>query len=79
MSSRFQLTAVFQPVENGWVQARIQEIPGVITAAPSMEEARELLPDALHEYLLALGDLEAPEHSADTGAERWPFDVTLDV
>jgi predicted RNase H-like HicB family nuclease len=44
-------TAVFEPVEDGWVQARIEELPGVITAAPSADEAKELLLDALREYL----------------------------
>lgn len=44
-------TAVFEEVEGGWTQARIAEIPGVITAAQSREEARALLQDALREYL----------------------------
>jgi predicted RNase H-like HicB family nuclease len=32
------------------------ELPEVITAAPTMEEAKELLLDALLEYLRSLGD-----------------------
>jgi predicted RNase H-like HicB family nuclease len=44
-------TAVYEEVENGWTQARIIEIPGVITAAASRDQARELLRDALWEYL----------------------------
>jgi hypothetical protein len=47
---------IFQPVESGWTQARIAQIPGVITAVPSRAEARTLVLDALHEYL---GSLEA--------------------
>ena len=51
---RIALTAVYEPVEHGWTQARIEELPAVITAGPTIEEARELLVDALHEYLLSL-------------------------
>ena len=53
--TRVSLTAVYEPVENGWIQARIEELPAVITAGPTVEEARELLLDALREYLTSLG------------------------
>lgn len=53
MAHTLSLTAVFEPDENHWVQATIREIPGVITAAPTREEAEELLLDALREYLLS--------------------------
>ncbi|MBO9534652.1 MAG: hypothetical protein J7513_16890 [Solirubrobacteraceae bacterium] len=51
------LTAVFEPVDDGWVQAHILELPGVITVAPSREEAKELLVDALREFVLAEADV----------------------
>ncbi len=50
-----QLTPVYQQVENGWTQAELVELPGVITAAPSREEAQEMLLDALREFLLSFG------------------------
>lgn len=56
MASPISLTAAYEPVDGGWIQARIAELPGVITAAPTLEEAKELLPDALREYLLALAE-----------------------
>jgi hypothetical protein len=65
-SSRIPLTSIYEPVENGWMQARIKELPAVTTAAPSLEEAKELLLDALREYLLSLG--EAGE-SVEVGEE----------
>jgi predicted RNase H-like HicB family nuclease len=49
-----ELSIVYEPVENGWVQARIAELPAVITAGRSREEAKELVLDALREYLLSL-------------------------
>jgi predicted RNase H-like HicB family nuclease len=63
MSLHVSLTAVYEPVEDGWVQARIREMPAVITAGPSLDEAKGLLLDALREYLLSLG--EATSTTAD--------------
>jgi hypothetical protein len=54
-----QFTIVYEPVENGWTQARIAEYPPVITAAPTRAGAKELVLDALKEYWLSLAD-EAP-------------------
>lgn len=53
LASRVSFTAIFEPVENDWVQARIRELPGVITGAPSLEQGKDLLADALREYLLS--------------------------
>ena len=50
------LSILYEPVENGWAQARIEELPAVITAAPTRPEAREQVLDALREYLLSLRD-----------------------
>ena len=60
--SSLQLTAALTSVENGWVQGRILEIPGVITAARRLGEAREGLVDALHEYVASF--LEQPDEFA---------------
>ena len=49
-----QLSIVYEPVEAGWVQARIEGIPEVITSGRSKAEARTLVLDALREYLLSL-------------------------
>jgi len=48
------LSIIYEPVEDGWVQARIEGIPEVITAAPTKPEARVLVLDALREYLLSI-------------------------
>ncbi len=62
---QFALTAVYETVEQGWVQARVDELPGVITAASTRTEAEGLLLDAIHEYLVAMRsdniDID-PEH-----------------
>lgn len=61
MTSTLTWTAVFDTVDNGWVQGRIAELPGVITAAPTLDEAKAGLVDALHEYLASLAE---PQHAS---------------
>lgn len=75
MSSQLTYTAVFEQVENGWTQARIAELPGVITAAPTPGEARSLLVDALREYLVALQQPDATDGRGSRGAVR----ITIDA
>jgi predicted RNase H-like HicB family nuclease len=55
MTREVSFTAIYEKVENGWVHARVRELPQVITAAPSLEVAKELLLDALLEFLRSLG------------------------
>lgn len=55
--SSIPLSILYEPVEDGWVQARIEELPAVITVAPTRAEARTLVLDALREYLLSLRDI----------------------
>lgn len=57
------LTAVYTPVEDGWIQAHLAELPGVVTVAESRAAAEEMLLDALHEYLRSL--LEGPTTQPD--------------
>lgn len=74
MAASMTLTAVYESVESGWVQARVQELPSVITAAPTRAEAREMLEDAVREYFLAMqGEAadELPDH------EREPLTVMI--
>ena len=77
MAAQISFTAVYEQVENGWTQARIEQLPGVITAAPSLKEAKELLADALREYLLSLGE---PAKAAPQGSvERGRVEVVIDA
>ncbi len=74
MTSSIQLSVIFEPVENGWVQARIEELPAVVTAAPTRPEARALIVDALREYLLSLRDMPS---SPAVGVEREAVDLSI--
>ena len=54
-SPPISISIVYEPVESGWVQARIEGIPEVITAGRTKAEARQLVLDALREYLGSIG------------------------
>jgi predicted RNase H-like HicB family nuclease len=72
---RMELHVVFEPDERGWVRATIEELPGVISCAQTMEEARELVRDALHEWLAAL----TREERASIGPDATRETLTLSV
>jgi predicted RNase H-like HicB family nuclease len=74
MATKLKLTAVYEPVEDGWIQGRLVELPGVITAAPTLAEAKEMLRDALVEYLASFDS--APTASAP-GAETEELLLTI--
>jgi len=82
MDTKLAFTVVYETVEDGWTQARIEELPAVITVAPTLDEAKELLLDALREFLLALGHPELalgqpePLPVPDT-AKRGSLDIVL--
>lgn len=66
MNAELAFTAVYEPVENGWVQARLVEIPGVITAAPTRDQATEMLLDAFAEYMRSFVVSDAPATDGTT-------------
>jgi len=68
---QIQLSIIYEPVEAGWTQARIAELPGVITAAPTRAEAKDMVLDALREYLLSFTEAP-PDHG-----EREPVALTI--
>jgi len=69
------LSIVYEPVEDGWVQARIEELPAVITAAPTRVEAKAMVLDALREYLLSLRD-SPPERPVDRDREPVAIEIS---
>lgn len=75
MAPLLKMTAIYEPVEDGWFQGRIAELPAVITAAPSLAEAKALLRDALAEYLASL---QSPDSgSSSPGSNREELELTL--
>jgi predicted RNase H-like HicB family nuclease len=63
MTANLNLTAVFEPAEEGGFIAFIEEIPGVNTQGETLEEAKENLIDALHLLMEANRELAESELS----------------
>jgi predicted RNase H-like HicB family nuclease len=78
VSTELEWTAVYVPVEDGWIEARVAELPGVITTAPTLAEAKELLLDALREFLLSLRQ-ESNEPPSPAGGHREHLHVVIDA
>jgi predicted RNase H-like HicB family nuclease len=76
MTRDISFTALYEVVEDGWVQARVRELPEVITVAPTKEQAREFLLDAVSEYLRSLGGNGAKEFEGNLMAEE-PLEISL--
>ena len=55
----------------------MEELPEVITAAPTRDEAKELLLDALWEYLLTLGSDCAAPVEGTASADEETLEISL--
>jgi predicted RNase H-like HicB family nuclease len=73
--NRIRLTAVFEPGEDGWINARVLELPGANTCARSIEEAKEMLADAVRELVASYAD-EVRE-AGSKGARYEMLDIDL--
>jgi len=40
-------SVVYTPIEDGWYMASVPELPGAVTQGRTMEEAREMVKDAV--------------------------------
>jgi hypothetical protein len=77
MVASVSLTAIYEVIDNGWVQARLEEIPAVITCAPTRAEAEELLLDAIREYLLSFSELDS--NGDPVNGSRGSVNITLET
>lgn len=77
MTETLSLTVLYEPVDEGWIQATIEGLPGVVTAAPTLAEAKEAIVDALREWLLAFGDARPDAVEAAAGVVREPLEIRL--
>lgn len=67
-----QLTAVYEKHDD-WIVAYLEEIPGVNTQGRTVEEAKENLEDALHEFLEANRELSRRDLSGRTDITEETF------
>ena len=61
--SQHRYTVLFEPAEEGGFVATCPALPGLVTEGDTLEEAREMVKDAIRGYLksLAMDGLPAPK------------------
>jgi predicted RNase H-like HicB family nuclease len=70
MSDTLQLTITYdEPDEDGWIVARVVQVPGAISQGRTREEARENVIDALRLML-------APDDDTDVAGSE-PLELTF--
>ena len=73
MDARLRMTIAFDdPDEDGWILARVLEVPGALSQGRTREEARENVLDAL-QVVLAPDDGDEGVHPPHSE----PLDLTL--
>ena len=74
-TQRREYTVVYEEIEDGWVMARVPELPGAVTQGKDREETREMIKEAVE---LLLESYRANAASTTAGSAIWET-VTVDV
>ncbi len=68
-----QFTVIYTPIEDGWYMAQVLELPEAISQGETLEEAREMIRDAVRELLETRREEAERELGAREGAIREPL------
>ncbi len=63
---KHDFNVVYTPIEDGWIMAQVPELPGAVTQGRNMDEAREMIQEAVE--LLLQSYRENAVKVAPTGA-----------
>ncbi len=70
-----KFTAVFERGEDGWIFATCPEVPGAISQGRTMEEAREMIRDAVQLVLETNREEAEKEFEGRDGVIQEPLEV----
>lgn len=68
-------TAIYEPGEDGWIVVTCPEVPGAISQGRDMEEAREMIKDAVQLVLETNRELAEEEFEGREDVIREPLEV----
>lgn len=78
MGESVKFTVIYEDGGEGWVMARIAELPEVITQGATLEEARSMVTSALRDWLEFYVQERAGEHlEVPPGARSEPIELTI--
>jgi predicted RNase H-like HicB family nuclease len=63
---KHEFTVIYTPIEDGWFMAQVPELPGAVTQGRNMDEAREMIQEAVE--LLLQSYRENAEKDAPSSA-----------
>jgi predicted RNase H-like HicB family nuclease len=72
---RLELTAIYEPQDDGWIVASIAEIPEVLTQGRTMDDARKNLADALRQSFCVQREMTLPSIAEKHVSESLVVDV----
>lgn len=72
-----EFDVVYTPIEDGWIMAQVPELPGAVTQGRNMDEAREMIQEAVELLLQSYRDNVAK--IAPTGAVWETLSVDVSV
>jgi predicted RNase H-like HicB family nuclease len=78
MGESVKFTVIYEDGGDGWVMARIAELPEVITQGATLEEARRMVGSALRDWLEFYLQEHADERlEVPPGARSEPIELTI--
>ena len=63
---RHDFTVIYQEIEDGWIMARVPEVPGAVTQGRTMKEARSMIREAVRLLLLSYRENAAKDALGNT-------------
>lgn len=76
MSEPLRLTVVYEDLDDGWIMARVPEVPGAISQESSREQAREAVAEAVRDLLELRLQATAPAGEPAPGSDTLSLTVT---
>lgn len=72
-----EFTVVYTPIEDGWIMATVPELPGAVTQGRTIEEAREMIHEAVELLLQSYRDNAAKVAPVGAVWETLSVDVAV--
>jgi predicted RNase H-like HicB family nuclease len=72
-----EFTVIYTPIEDGWYMAQVPEIPGAVTQGRNLDEAREMIQDAVALLVQTYREDAAKEAPSSAIWETLSVDVTV--
>ena len=72
-----EFTVVYTPIEDGWIMATVPELPGAVTQGRNMNEAREMIHEAVELLLQSYRESAAKTAPMEAVWETLSVDVAV--